>query len=153
MLRQLAISGLVWLTAFSTLIAGSPHLSCRCPDGNLKLFCFSLAPSPQECCAAKSSSADAENKPSCCHKKDSPAAKHKTRGQGPSFTADSCQQNLVQAEAAAVRSHAPLDAGLAIPLNSFAVSLTPQAVSRVAFPKRHGSLPTDLVLLLQHFLI
>jgi hypothetical protein len=153
MLRQLAISGLVWLTAFSTLIAGSPHLSCRCPDGNLKLFCFALTPSPQKCCADKSCSADTENKSPCCHKKDSPVAKHKTRDQGPSFAADSCQQNLVQADAAAMLGHAPLDVSLALPLVSFAVASTPQAITPVAFPHRHGSLPTDLVLVLQHFLI
>ncbi len=44
---------LVCLTALMTLVAGSPHVQCRCPDGRLKPFClvsFSRAADSAGCC-------------------------------------------------------------------------------------------------------
>ncbi len=41
---------LVGLTAVSTLIAGLPHGVCRCPNGQIKLFCFSSPSQTAKCC-------------------------------------------------------------------------------------------------------
>jgi hypothetical protein len=49
-LRKTLLAGHVWVTAVMTLIAGSPHLDCRCPDGHLKPFCLTAGSSPSACC-------------------------------------------------------------------------------------------------------
>src|ERR1019366_7460198 len=40
----------VWSTAAATLLAGTPHYNCRCPDGSIKRFCFSSASGQSSCC-------------------------------------------------------------------------------------------------------
>jgi hypothetical protein len=48
--RKTLLAGLAWLTAVATLVAGSPYLDCRCPDGRVKLFCLPTAAEPEGCC-------------------------------------------------------------------------------------------------------
>jgi|SRR5579875_763153 hypothetical protein len=67
----------IWATAISTLLAGVPHLQCRCPDGHIKPFCLSiLVPSTccdRSCCAGpageqveRSDQGLTTTKPCCC---------------------------------------------------------------------------------------
>ena len=39
-----------WLAVAGTLATGSPHISCVCPNGNLKAFCFGIASNHGGCC-------------------------------------------------------------------------------------------------------
>src|SRR5579884_764691 len=42
--------GAIWLTAVMTLVAGTPHFDCRCPNGNVKPFCLALLTGKTGCC-------------------------------------------------------------------------------------------------------
>jgi hypothetical protein len=74
MMRLRAITSMmgVWATAVSTLLAGSPRLDCRCPDGRVKPFCLSIlfqsACCDGSCCseATRDGNGQATTKPSCC---------------------------------------------------------------------------------------
>ena len=65
---------LVCATAISTLIAGFPHLECKCANGRFKPFCLSIFVENSSCCCdgacccASNESTDSSNaKPhSCC---------------------------------------------------------------------------------------
>lgn len=59
LLRRTALVGHVGITAVMTLIAGMPHISCRCPDGRLKPFCFSFLGDNSGCCGKN-----------CCQRQD-----------------------------------------------------------------------------------
>jgi hypothetical protein len=67
--RGILLSSLVWLTAVMTLIAGSPHIVCRCPNGNIKLFC--LGPS------VRTTRTDSKKAMCCCNGKCCGAAEAK----------------------------------------------------------------------------
>ena len=64
----------VWLTALLTLIAGSPRVQCRCPDGRLKPFCLAFLYRDAEgagcCCGAKGQAASSG---SCCQAPGAPS--------------------------------------------------------------------------------
>jgi hypothetical protein len=45
----------VWATAATTLTAGMPHFTCRCPDGHVKPFCWALWLGSSKCCCDRSS--------------------------------------------------------------------------------------------------
>src|SRR5436190_17008074 len=72
--RKMGVTFLVGLTALSTLIAGAPHFVCRCPDGQVKLFCVSAPSAATGCCCGnaccRSAGRDVENgsanRPKCC---------------------------------------------------------------------------------------
>jgi hypothetical protein len=55
--RRTSLSALVLLTATTTLVAGTPHFACRCPNGNIKPFCLGF----------NTTSADPEAANCCCH--------------------------------------------------------------------------------------
>src|SRR5687767_4870311 len=56
---------LVWATAATTLLASTPHVRCRCPDGSLKPVCFSfLTSTTSNCCGQHGH--DKEEVPACC---------------------------------------------------------------------------------------
>ena len=154
MLKKTAISGLVWLTALSTLMAGSPHLSCRCPDGSIKIFCFG---------SVSSMAQSATSHKSCCG-----VTAHKTCGgdeniatpapqktAGPAFTAHSCEKSLVQAEAAVVVEGVGLlfDAGLSLSQNSLSILPASHCFTHAEWCYRSGTPPADLHVVFQHFLI
>jgi hypothetical protein len=153
MLKKSAISGVIWLTAVSTLVAGSPHLTCRCPDGSIKLFCIarstSITPSGsghKSCCATGSTQHP------CCQ--ENPVARVRQNGDGPALTALCCQKNLVQPEAAVAQGpDAPLHVLLTIPLDSFTFLPAVPSLTHRESTYRPESSPVDLLLVLQHFLI
>lgn len=51
--------------AVMTVTAGLPSNQCRCPDGQVKLFCHGNASAPSGCCCAADGSASPETKPCC----------------------------------------------------------------------------------------
>jgi hypothetical protein len=54
-IRNLCLKVFVWATVASTLLASTPHVLCRCPDGKIKPFCFSFfAPESSSRCGATS---------------------------------------------------------------------------------------------------
>ncbi len=61
--------GAVWLTAVAILSAGLPYGLCRCPNGNVKLFCFGLTPHGGCCDGGCCPGAPAQSAPKacCCH--------------------------------------------------------------------------------------
>lgn len=97
----------IWATAFSTLLAGLPHLQCRCPDGRIKPFCLSFViPSTccgRSCCAgptdsqAERSSQESTKKPCCCCQALRPAPNNPAEQIGP----QGCQKTLAKAHIAA----------------------------------------------------
>jgi hypothetical protein len=66
--------GQAWLTAFMTLVAGLPHLSCLCPDGRVKSVCLSVASESSGCCCGGTCCTPTSQGSTCCckHKRGSP---------------------------------------------------------------------------------
>lgn len=113
-IRKFAIVCVVWATAASTLLGSVPHVVCRCPNGQIKYFCFSsVAEKASCCCASKSGStkvkADcctggkAKGKRSCCQGKPQENSSGNERKSSPppsdgspSFAKSCCQKTLVQ---------------------------------------------------------
>ena len=64
-LAKTARAAHILLTALLTLLAGSPRVQCRCPDGTLKPFCLSFLfrTSALACCCAEESPA---SRGRCC---------------------------------------------------------------------------------------
>jgi hypothetical protein len=89
--RKVLSSALIWLTAGSSLVAGTPLLSCRCPDGRLKLVCFKAA-----CCALPS-----ESEPGaccCCQARTAGQPAHSSRP-----ARSCCQQHGAQTTATSIQ--------------------------------------------------
>ena len=110
-LRKLAGILIVLATATTTLLAGTPHFDCRCPDGSIKRFCFHSACGEQSyCCSgasccAKAAEPDAQPKPSCCAKQSKPKplgtadqSPQDMDNHEPIFRGTSCQKTLADAE-------------------------------------------------------
>jgi hypothetical protein len=172
LLRHVAYTGMIWLTAAMTLVAAAPHFDCRCANGQVKPYCFSLLSRNDSCCdgsccppsrgeghkSPASRSAEAGKKTCCCHDEarqsgDKKSQSANARGQ------TGCQKTLVKAAAAVpavVKS--PIRDLLAHALFcSPAAVLTYHEVGErgvpLANPSRSTLPPTDLITVLQHFLI
>ncbi|HEY7153128.1 MAG TPA: hypothetical protein VH575_04115 [Gemmataceae bacterium] len=158
-LRGLCSLSGICLTAFTTLIAGTPHFHCICPDGHVKPFCLSFFSRTPCCCAGSccASAPAAGNHPRkqtscCCH-----AAQRQAEERGPQVRAAGCKKTLVDAEASNVT--APLrdvgqDTGIIVGVaasETFVVMpISASETGRLA-PRHHRSPPPDLLTLLQHF--
>ncbi len=66
LVRRTALAGLVWLTAAMTLVAGFPHLDCRCPGGQLKRFCLGSSKGSACCCGGACCSGGDGHRCCCC---------------------------------------------------------------------------------------
>src|SRR5947209_9321824 len=64
--RSTASVGLVWLTAAMTVVAGTPHFACRCPDGHVKPFCLGLASKTTGCCCGSACCSGSRGGKCCC---------------------------------------------------------------------------------------
>jgi hypothetical protein len=167
-LRRLSLAVLVWLTAAMTLVASTPHFSCRCPDGRVKPFCFGLPSKKAMCCCNGSCCApDVECGKTCCSNQNAPArsccCQHTGQGHAKSANtgtfarAACCTKTLVPQES---RSLSRPESKVAKDL-SFGALLTAEAKPRQSFVTAIHRLrqdherppPTDLVVTLQHFLI
>jgi hypothetical protein len=145
------------------LVAGIPHALCRCPDGNIKLFCFGSGASDSGCCcegkhgqAGKSSSPPVESEPSCCccpHavKKQTPAGAPREQVQ-----ACGCSRFVAQTPVftsttdSTVAGKALLS--VALPPATFTLPVTPGS-SRECWTDHERGPPPDLITLLRRLLI
>jgi hypothetical protein len=171
-LRKTSLAALVWLTAAMTLVAGTPHFTCRCPSGRVKPFCLGSALKQSgcccngECCCASAAAGGCGNtsasdaKPveasGCCGRHDGPAPKVPAQAGG-SFTASCCTKTLVRPGVSTsqhpekpVLNSAALAVLLALqPPVSWAAPAEPCFFR----PEHQRPPPTDLVIALQHFLL
>ncbi len=168
-------TGAIWLTAVMTLVAGSPHFDCRCPNGNVKPFCLALLSGKTGCCcegsccsassgddgealaAHASLSATVAKKTCCCeaHQENTRDASQTDARLGKA----GCQKTLAKAAAAVA------EPAVKAPVQDLTVHLFVPAPEPVTgqdgfgacdclFAYRyHWPPPTDLVTVLQRFLI
>jgi hypothetical protein len=170
-LRKRAQIGFVWLTALLTLVAGSPHVRCVCPSGQVKPFCLGFlfhGGTTGGCCAADTPASPA----GCCDLPHPPPAGEDVPcccSHGPKEAA--CEASLAACVAAVPCTRTlekavefvpvPWAAGVAVALacNSFLApgGLTGAPSDAKGLPSWQGhSLappPTDLVTILQRLTI
>lgn len=155
-------TGIVWLTAASTLFASLPHIECRCPDGRLKVFCFAslLAPAA-DCCESaccEQPAPEASEEPTCCCKPAQPASSHDHASPEGQLKRNGCTKQLVQPDLGGVSYTGATQlkkaelATIDLCATSPSAPLAPvSAIIRAH--SDHSPAPPNLVILLQHFLI
>jgi hypothetical protein len=162
----------VWLTAFTTLLAGLPHFRCQCPTEYAQPLSLSIPFPVGKCCGAGSccpSSPEGPDhsgdfvtvsqakRPCCCHAKSEPNTNND--GRHTQLKSLNCKRTLTDAAPALSSSQKITSENLVVEL----------LVSNLAPPSLDLSLqagyfsppwqshsqppPTDLVVTLQHFLI
>ena len=155
-LYKAAMTGQVLLTAIMTLFAGTPHWSCLCPNGKVKTVCVSVAAHPSCCCCAGGNCCAASNPEvkSCCatHRK-----LDETRQSQVQPDRKCCVRTLDQLTDTAVSyfkttaekdfSHTPVLIQTIAPSNLQRTDLLSVWQTNLLTP------PTDLVDVLQHYLI
>lgn len=170
-------TGAVWLTALMTLAAGTPHFECRCPNGRIKPFCLALFSGKTGCCcggsccsvipgdedkalaaAAFPSSAGAKKTCCCCCKAPAENAGSESRTAS-RFEKVGCRKTLAEA---AVAIPVPF---VKAPVQDATAHLFVPAPEPTMEPDGFGACdclpadyyhwppPTDLVTVLQRFLI
>lgn len=145
-LRKALLHLSVWLTAAGTLVAGVPHLQCRCPGGLVQ-----PVDSPSCCCCVAAAEAE-DAPPSCCQKP--PASKDQATG--PTFRHDECQKALVLPPDATVQraevefQQLSVELGVVMDRTTNEVGAPIDSV-HVDMPPLPP--PIDLHLVLQHFVI
>jgi hypothetical protein len=164
--RRLLLVAHVWLTAFLTLFAGLPHVSCRCPNGHVKPFCLSFLTGAAGCCCASaccpaprqesgSNPGGPAKKSCCCHApqhSDPAGVPARLEGQG-------CRKTLAETTPAAPGTETSILKSSAAGSFLLAPAVHLPALSAAAGPERLSwqsyrlPPPTDLVVTLQHFLI
>jgi len=165
-LRKVMTAGFVWVTALSTLIAGTPHFDCRCPNGDRKLFCLGFSLTGPGCCGEQCCAAVVEEKstpsadefetacPLCSQKHAQPAGPSRDHS---NVSSTGCHRTWQQAASALVRTACDsADAVLAVafvavPAKMCAVEPTNQ-IFQIELA-HHGPPPTDLIIALQHLTI
>jgi hypothetical protein len=162
----------VWLAAVMTLAAGVPHFRCRCPDGNLKLFCLNASSEGSDCCchgscctastASESSKCATEaetNHSECCGQQDQPQT---TTVPGRDCKAEcaGCQRSLAPAEPAILgttkrTAGEDVTARLVARTTETSPSACVPAFRSYPLIWQLSSIPppTDLVIAFQHFVI
>src|SRR5262249_6912949 len=141
-------SVLVGLTAIATLLAGSPHVDCLCPNGHVKLFCLGLVAPASDCCSASAGDRPTSPARPCCKHAPTP---------GPAIKASGCAKTVSPAKPfLSVKDRGPGDAGGPAPLAVAAVPAS-HVPAPGQFPSRRPSHslppPPDLIVLLGHFTI
>jgi hypothetical protein len=165
-------AGFGWLTAVMTLVASLPHFQCQCPNGSVKPFCFGVFCSSSGCCCgdvcsggpkdsqcnSKATPARKGRAPCCCAHPISKAQPKSSDGP-PCIEGRGCQKSLAQQQPFAplaptkgvhglgTADQTLLSAAIPTPLGS-ARPGTEMSVLHLAVPP-----PSDLVILLQRFLI
>jgi hypothetical protein len=169
-LRRALLAGFVWLTALSTLLAGAPHCRCVCPDGRIKPFCLALPMKFTGCCTSDACCLrTSESRPvkpvkagsCCCQKaKARPGPVGVRLGNTGRVENSGCKRALTDAAPADVTARqeiAPdaLAAGLLVAPPSPGLPPRGPGAGRQPSSWQNHCLPppTDLVVILQHFLI
>lgn len=171
----------VWATTASTLLAAFPHVSCRCPNGQVKPFCFRSLLSQNGCCSGPCcqdkedstgpSSGTPQSKKKCCCKQTRtepsaptgpPVLSQNEREKGTPkalvFGKPGCQKSVIQPEPSSLsRAESTAELGH-LWLTFFIIpapeTSAPRTLHLTAFFGLHRvPPPTDLVTLLQHFTI
>jgi len=159
------------------LVAGVPHFDCRCPNGHVKPYCLALRSGKTGCCCDGSccptSSRDGEKavsahtspsattaKKTCCCCKDHREGTGSESRTGTGFEKAGCQKTLAEAAVAVPgpsvnESVQDLTAHLFIPTSEPALSHYGFAACDCLLANHYHwpPPPTDLVTVLQHFLI
>ncbi len=169
-------TGIVLLTAAMTLVAGSPHFVCRCPNGQVKPFCLGFTSKTTGCCCdGTCCCSSTPGKSCCCGQSDAPAGpasqescclqhrdQQSTESQGTTWQVGRvrCTKTMAQPPVfVSVSPKSPVsDEAFARPF----VAAESVLVSAVPMSEGHGHFswelhllppPTDLVIALQRFLI
>lgn len=152
-------SAFIWLTALLVLIAGSPLVTCLCPDGRNKLFCLRLyaeagnSRSVESCCSV------APAKKSCCHRaqREQSDASSSSR---PHVNAVSCRSVLTPPSLVAIPDKHKTDCSTAFAIAIAVPSPLEPMVSPAAgeheaqiYRTVHSPPPTDRIIALCHFVI
>lgn len=162
-------TGGILLTAIMTLVAGAPHLVCRCPNGRIKPSCLSVFTAKSTCCErsccsplpaeANASPPAAAVKQTCCcceTNQEKPSGEHQSV---PRLERAACQKALAEAAAAVFES--PVKVSV-LDLTGHLLGLAPEPIrSQQGFgvctcwfgDRYHWPPPSDLVTVLQRFLI
>src|SRR4051794_16517190 len=164
----------VWLTAVMTLVAGLPHFDCRCPNGQVKRFCLGRASPPSGCCCGGACCSSASGGRCCCRsggaasarqaEKRSCCGRHtRLNDERPSAAGVKAQHTCCSKVLAQVQAFVPSPAKPAVdpdqapavlpPAADIVCTLVPRAHTRTPWHVHLLAPPTDLVTLLQHFLI
>jgi hypothetical protein len=160
---------LVGLSTLMTTVAGIPHFDCRCPNGDVKPFCFGLSSGRSGCCCA------VRGGTCCCHVRRSPSAARAkkapccARGPGQSKSEPAPHgQSVVDANGCAKRLADPVTlaftakptpsvyllADVGLPLQAVLVSSATSGAPGQPFGQAHLSAPPpDLLTLLQRLLL
>ena len=169
-------TGAVWLTAIMTLVAGTPHLVCVCPNGNAKPFYFALLSGKNSgccdgsCCSASqvrdgkdfdtqpSLSATVIKKSCCCCKAHQEAARNESRTDvklGKVRCHKTLVEGIIAVPATAVKAPSQdLTAHLFVPALEPVTGYYGFGACGCLFADYyHWPPPTDLVTVLQRFLI
>jgi hypothetical protein len=161
---------LVGLTALATLFAGMPHQVCRCPSGQIKLFCFSSPAETASCCCHGSccgleagttqpGASGAKPEGSCCCAQHGSVAKSAAPGAGCSAPGKCCTKTLVLSETQSLsESKVPTSDSVHFVLWATPVSGTPQSLPVRVTPNTPWEAfrvppPTDHVTILQRLTI
>jgi hypothetical protein len=168
-------TGAIWLTAIMTLFAGTPHFVCSCPNGRIKPFCLTFSSGKTGCCDGVCCSASQEgeekgpaahaslpaagiNKNCCCCKGHQENAKDQPRTDA-QLGNERCRRTFVEG---IVAIPAPSVETPVKDLTAHLFVLAPETTKAqegfgacdCSFANHcHWPPPTDLVTLLQHFLI
>jgi hypothetical protein len=148
----------IWLTAVMVLIAGSPYVSCRCPDGHRKLFCFNSPAQLNGCCGDSRCCISPEEKPPCCRKHEN---------QDDIRSSACCRMDgakcskILTPSALVATNNTPPPAGDATAVQPLAFSLSSHLIlaplglarSPRCWWDHHSPPPADLVVTLRHLLV
>jgi hypothetical protein len=166
-------SAAIGLTAITTLIAATPHFDCRCPDGRIKPFCLSVLFGASQCCCEGAccpvppddSARGPLPRPAlvakscCCGRQAEPREDRTGAVPGSQFSTTGCTKVLVEARVTSLDKgpQAPERDLTPAPFTTPAQPLRtlsegPALACRAAGDSRRPP-PTDLVTLLEHFLI
>jgi hypothetical protein len=150
-LRAVLVHCVVWLTAATTLLAGTPHLQCRCPNGLLKPVCFASVNVEACCCCGVVQDQDDEAPPSCCQSTHAKA----TEAAGATFRPSGCQKTLVEPHSATWHRTAWAEPQQTVNIWAYADFSAVMIVRAVNSTTLTYTLPPplDLHLVLQHFVI
>jgi len=166
--RKILLAGLMWLTAAMTLVAGFPHFECRCPDGHFKPFCLGFCSATSGCCgesccrvhgsAVARRQPVAEHKPCCCCHQENRDRARPAHGFS-QVKQPGCVKKVApfktwtpshdKAKVARDQTVQVLD----LPCPSGMTDTAQTMGERTSWEIRLLGPPTDLVTLLQHFLI
>lgn len=160
-LRATISVALCWALAASTLLAGSPHVDCRCPDGRIKPFCLSIF--FQTACCVEDSCCPAQDQhalgKSCCCQSCHPNRSEPSADSG-QVRSEGCSKKIVGAQVYPLPD-LPRDAGYDLTPHGLAImpatllSLAPvhSETRGLSLAVHRPSLSNNLIIVLQHFLI